>query len=93
MPLKRAAGERELQSPQELEQAQAQAQAQARVGLPASEHDEGLAMEPGRPYQAFVENEARKYWQETMKIGSLTKLSQQEIRTVAMPILCQALCR
>ena len=29
-------------------------------------------MEPGRPYQAFVENEARKYWQETMKIGSLT---------------------
>ena len=81
MPLKRAAGERELQSPQELEQEQAQAQ--ARVGLPASEHDEGLAMEPGRPYQVFVENEARKYWQETMKIGSLNKPSQQEIRTVA----------
>ena len=50
-------------------------------------------MEPGRPYQDFVDSEIRKFWQEMVNIGSLTKPTQQEIRAAAMPILCQALRR
>ena len=49
------------------------------------------AMEPGRPYQAFVENEARKYWQETGKEHNLAKPTQQEVREAAMPVLCHTL--
>ena len=49
------------------------------------------AAEPGRPYQDFVENQARQYWQEIGKEHNLTKPTQQEIRTAAMPILCRAL--
>ena len=31
---------------------------------PGLEPDEAQDSEPARPYQAFVENEARKYWEE-----------------------------
>ena len=54
---------------------------------------EAKAMEPGRPYQAFVEREARDYWQSLGGVGSLTKPTQEEIRAAAMPILCAALRR
>ena len=48
-------------------------------------------MEPERPYQDFVESEVRKYWQEMVQVGSLTKPTQEEIRAAALPILCRAL--
>ena len=54
---------------------------------------EAKAMEPGRPYQAFVEREARDYWQSLGGVGSLTKPTQEEIRAAAMPILGAALRR
>ena len=31
---------------------------------PRLEPDEDQAVEPGRPYQAFVESKVRKYWHE-----------------------------
>ena len=46
--------------------------------------------EPGRPYRDFVEDEARKYWEEMVNLGSLAKPDQEEIRAAAMPILCAA---
>ena len=46
--------------------------------------------EPGRPYRDFVEDEARKYWEEMVNPGSLAKPDQEEIRAAAMPILCAA---
>ena len=49
------------------------------------------AMEPERPYQAFVESEARTYWQETSRAGALVKPAQAHIRAAALPILCLAL--
>ena len=59
--------------------------------LPAHE-----PMEPGPPYQDFVDSEARKYWQEmanTRKLTKLTEPTQGELRAAAMPILSQALRR
>ena len=44
-------------------------------------------MQPGRPYQDYVENEAERYWQEMVKAGSLTKPDLQEIRAGALPVL------
>ena len=58
---------------------------------PGLEADEAGPVEAGRPYQAFVESEARKYWQDMVNTGSLTKPDQQELRAAAMPILCKAL--
>ena len=58
---------------------------------PELEPDEAQAVEPGRPYQDYVESEARRYWQSLGGIGSLTKPDQEEIRATAMPILCRAL--
>ena len=58
---------------------------------PGVEPDEPQDTEPARPYQAFVENEAREYWQDTGKEHNLTKPGQAEIREAAMPVLCQAL--
>ena len=58
---------------------------------PRSEAIEPETTEPGRPHQAFVESEARKYWQEIGKEHNLTKPTQDEIRAAALPILCQAL--
>ena len=48
-------------------------------------------VEPGRPHRAFVEREARRYWQEVVNVGGLTKPSREDIRAAAMPVLCQAL--
>ena len=59
---------------------------------PRLEPDEAEPMEPGRPYQAFVESKLRQYLQDN-NIRSLTKPTQQEIRTAAMPVLCAALRR
>ena len=59
---------------------------------PRLEPDEAEPMEPGRPYQAFVESKLRQYLQDN-NIHSLTKPTQQEIRTAAMPVLCAALRR
>ena len=44
-------------------------------------------MQPGRPYQDYVENETERYWQEMVKVGSLTKPDLQEIRAGATPVL------
>ena len=59
---------------------------------PRLEPDEAEPMEPGRPYQAFVESKLRQYLQDN-NIRSLTKPTQQEIRAAAMPVLCAALRR
>ena len=58
---------------------------------PRWESDEAEPMDPGRPHQAFVESEARKYWQDMVKVGSLAKPDRQELRTAAMPILIKCL--
>ena len=58
---------------------------------PGPEPDTPRLIEPERPYQAFVESEARKYWQETGRGGTLVKPAQDEIRAAALPILCLAL--
>ena len=67
---------------------------------PELEPDEAHAVEPGRPYQDYVESEARRYWQSlvgrdslTIVKGSLTKPDQEELRAAAMPVLGQALRR
>ena len=44
-------------------------------------------MQPERPYQDYVENEAGRYWQEMVKVGNLTKPDLQEIRAGATPVL------
>ena len=44
-------------------------------------------MQPGRPYQDYVESEAERYWREMVKVGSLTKPDLQEIRAAARPVL------
>ena len=87
MPLKRTAGEREPQPPEEQEEVAPVAK------RPRFEPAEVEAMEQDRPYRDFVESEARKYWEEMVKVGSLGKPAQDEIRAAAMPILCQALRR
>ena len=46
--------------------------------------------EQARPYQDYVDSEARKYWQETAREHNLTKPSQQAIRAAAMAVLCRA---
>ena len=45
------------------------------------------------PYRDFVEREARDYWQSLGGVGSLTKPTQEEIRTAALPVLGAALRR
>ena len=67
------------------------AEALAAAMQPWPEADATRAMEPERPYQAFVESEARKYWQETSQAGALAKPTQAQIRAAALPILCLAL--
>ena len=84
MPLKRTAQQREPHPHGEQEEVEQGAK------QPKLEPVDEELMEPGRPHQAFVENEARKYWQDIMQVGSLTKPTREEIRTAAMPILCQA---
>ena len=54
---------------------------------PEPEPVAGRPVQPGRPYQDYVESEAGRYWQEMVKVGSLTKPDLQEIRTAALPVL------
>ena len=84
MPIKRTAQQRESQPPREQEAEVARAE------RPEPEPVEAGPVQPGRLYQAFVESETRKFWQEMVNVGSLTKPAKQEIRAAAMPILCQA---
>ena len=86
MPAKLIARKREYQPPAEQEQAAPVAR------RPLPEADEAEPVEPGRPYQAFVENEARKFWEDMVKQPrSLARPKQQELRAAAMPILCMGL--
>ena len=73
--------------------AREQYEPEAPVRRPAPEHVATETGEPGRPYQDYVEDEARKYWQEMVKTGGLKKPDQREIRTAAMPVLGRALRR
>ena len=86
MPPKRIAGEQDPHPPVEQEEL---APAAKRPRLEPAEA-EAEAMELDRPYRDFVESEARRYWQEMVKVGSLNKPARDEIRAAAMPILCQA---
>ena len=70
---------------------QEQDEEEMQVAQPIVELAADEPMEAGRPYQDFVESEVRKYWQEMVQVGSLTKPAQQAIRAAALPILCQAL--
>ena len=84
MPLKLTAREREPQPSEEQEEIE------QRANQPKLEPAEAKAMEPGRPYQAFVESKLRQYLRDN-NIRSLVKPTQDEIHAAAMPILCQAL--
>ena len=53
----------------------------------------GEMVAPGRPYRDFVEAEARKYWEAMVKVGTLKKPGQRELRAAAMPVLGKALRR
>ena len=66
---------------------------EARTEQPAMAPVGEQATDEGRPYQGFVENEARKYWQDLVDVGSLTKPVQQDVRAAALPILGQGLRR
>ena len=92
MPAKLITHRREYQPAAEREQAAHVVQ------RPLPEADEVEPVEPGRPYQAFVENEARKYWEDMVeqpgrpvKPDKLVKPDQQKLRAAAMPILLRAL--
>lgn len=65
----------------------------AAVKKPDPHPDAVKTAEQDRPYRDIVEDETRKYWRDTVKIGSLAKPKQQEIRAAAMPILVQGLRR
>ena len=88
MPLRKVAQKRESPPPQGQEEPEARAERSV-----LEEPSDVLDMELERPYQSFVESEARQYWQEIGIVGSLTKPTQQEIRTAAMPVLGQGLWR
>ena len=75
MPLRRTAQQREPHPHEEQEEVEPGAK-QPKLEPVAEER-----MEPGRPHQAFVENEARQYWQDMMQVDSLTKPTREEIRT------------
>ena len=85
MPAKLITRKREYQPAGEQEQAAPVAQ------HPRSESDEAEPVETGRPHQAFVEREARKYWEDMVQPGSLAKPEQQELRAAARPILLEGL--
>ena len=67
------------------------AEAEVAAMQPRPEADNSEAMQTERPYQAFVESEARQYWLETSQAGALVKPTQEQIRAAALPILCLAL--
>ena len=70
-----------------------QKEAEPAAKQPRLEPVEEQAVKPGRPHQALVESEARKYWEEMVQPGSLAKPDRQELRTAAMPILIEGLRR
>ena len=47
-------------------------------------------VQAGRPHRAYVENEARRYWEEMVEAGNLSKPDRQELRAAALPLLCRA---
>ncbi len=88
MPAKLITRRREYQPAAEREQAAPVVQ------RPLPEADEAEPMEPGRPYQAFVESEARKYWEDMVeqpgrpvKPDRLVKPDQQKLRAAASQLL------
>ena len=85
IPSKRTARNRASQSPREQEEPEARAE-QPILEEPA----DALGMEQERPYQSFVESEAKQYWREMGVVGSLTKPTREEIRAAAMSVLGQA---
>ena len=87
MPLKQSSLKRKTRPPSEQEES-----------TPAAMRSREEAAEPhpaelGRPHQAFVESESRKYWREMVKVGRLVKPDQGEMRVAAMPVLSWALRR
>ena len=60
---------------------------------PGLEPEEEQDSEPGRPYQAFVENEARQYWQDISNVGSLIKPTPVDIGFDVFPIRLDAMFR
>ena len=64
-----------------------QEEAEAPPRRPVPEPVAGRPVQPGRPYQDYVESEAERYWQEMVKVGSLNKPDQQEVRAAALPVL------
>ena len=72
------------QSPQ-LQPPEAQEEAAVRAEQPL-EPVEVQTVEPGRPYQDFVESKLRQYLQDK-NIRSLVKPTQAEIRAAAIPVL------
>ena len=64
-----------------------QEEAEAPPRRPVPEPVACRPVQPGRPYQDYVESEAERYWQEMVKVGSLTKPDLQEIRAAARPVL------
>lgn len=85
MPLPKISRERE---PQPLAQADEEEPVAKRPNLPPAPAGDAA---PGRPYNTFVDSEARKYWQDMVMPGSLAKPAQQDVRRTAMRILGQAL--
>ena len=78
---------------EEREEEPAMAPASQFIPLPVQQ--EPAAPEaPGRPYADFVEDEARKYWQDMVRVGgALKKPQRQELRAAARPVLMKALRR
>ena len=72
------------QSPQ-LQPPEDQEEAAVRAEQPL-EPVEVQTVEPGRPYQDFVESKLRQYLQDN-NIRSLVKPTQAEIRAAAIPVL------
>ena len=70
-----------------------QEELQAATIKPDPHPDAANTTEQGQPYRNFIENEARKFWQDMVKIGSLAKPKPEEIRAAAMPILVRGLRR
>ena len=63
-----------------------QEEAEAREELPLLEPVEAVAMEPGRPYQDFVESKLRQFLRDN-NVRSLVKPTQADIRAVATLVL------
>ena len=85
MPLVKLLGKRDRSASPEPEEMEAPARQPMQLPV------EDKLMAQGRPHQAFVEDEARKYWQDMVQARGLNKPDQQTLREAAMPILLVAL--